>query len=52
MPRRIRAGLGLPLLLASFTAFAQLAAPTGEADLVARGLKPLDEAALRALVTS
>lgn len=52
MPRNILASLGLPLLLASLGAFAQLTPPAGEADLIARGLKPLDEAALRALVSN
>lgn len=51
MSRRIRVCFGLPLLLASFTALAQLAPPPGEAGLIARGLQPVDEAALRALVT-
>jgi len=52
LSRKILTSLGLCLLLASFTASAQLAPPPGEADLIARGLKPLDDAALRALVSN
>ena len=50
MPRNARSGLGLFLLSVSLAASAQLMAPAGEADLIARGLKPLDDDALRALM--
>jgi hypothetical protein len=52
MPLRSPSALGLTMLLVSFAALAQLAPPPGEADLIERGLKPVDEAALRALVSS
>ncbi len=52
MPRYLRAAFCLSAWLVSLTAFAQLAPPSGEAGLIARGLKPLDEAALRVLMTN